>query len=99
MDLAALTLTIAVVCGAVLGLRAGLRKLADQQPDGIDALIIAKGAKPRPGMEEADWRVIDRVGALKWQETVTAQRAGQKSVAARQEARRKAQDRARFRVV
>ena len=99
MDLAALTLTVAVVCGAVLGLRAGLRRLADRQPDGIDALILEKGARYVPGMQRPDWRVLERVGALKWQETLAAQRAGQKSVSARQEARRKAQDRARFRVV
>ena len=99
MDLAALTLTVAVVCGAVLGLRAGLRRLANQQLDGIDALIREKGARSVPGMQRPDWRVIDRVGALRWQETLAAQRAGQKSVAARQEARRRAQDRTRFRVV
>ncbi len=65
----------------------------------IDALIAEKGCRTRPGMATADQDVLDRMGQLRWQETQAAQRAGQRSVAERQqEARKRARARRFFRV-
>ena len=65
----------------------------------IDELIAAKGCRVRPGMATADQHVLDRMGQLRWQETLAAQRAGQRSVAERQqEARKRARARRFFRV-
>ncbi len=45
-----------------------------EDADLADTLIAHAGAKPVQGMEEPDWRLINRLGQRTWEEALRAQR-------------------------
>lgn len=70
------TISLIVVFVAI---RFWLRRLP-RHDDCIDALIEANRAKPRIGMESADWRIIDGAGRDAW----LSVRRGQQRIAAQE---------------